>query len=307
MVGIYILYLEAMEKSDIMSKMDDCYKISDDILSNYVKIFSSTTTFNNCENMKWALDEIKRMVVKEAEIIHSVSLDEIQLYVDGNYDIDGKNPSVLTRIISKLNDYKEILCGRSIVASELGLSGFIDDSIQFSIYDAIISMINIDAIKLLKDKIDMLTPDCQKDFMFVAAMHDRINYSRLYFLLSTSLAERLVLSSDVNVEKIPRINVDRILTRCRKNNVCNNKFLYDVLLISAKQVMTMIFEMNAIEDNYNGIFHLLVLITRMEILISYMNKEALLELKKCCELSLNDGNTFGIRKVRELISSKLNG
>ena len=287
-----------------MDKFDICYNISKQIIDNYIDLLYSSIYKDNYNMYNDLVLKIRDLVFQEYMIISSFTLDEINMYLEYDFNNDDSyDLNVIPRIINRLVAYKEIMYGKSISTLEFGLEVF-SNKIDFSIYDSILSMINLDIIKSIKNKIYSLNYDCDGDRRFVNLLKKKLNYSKINFLFNSSMIEMLSLFYNTDIDKIPKIDELKIKDKISKFNdiEIRNSFTSTLLVAFDKNIKKLV-SIDNINNNVDDVFNYLVLITTIEILISYMDKNL---LKICYDYcSSIDNSNLGVNNVKTLIKNKI--
>ena len=164
-----------------MNKFTICYNISKEIIDNYIKLLYNSNYKENSSSYTNMINNIKKLVLQEYVLIHSMTLKEIEQYLDKDCNETEYNLDVIPRIKNRLVAQKEILLGKNISPTELNLNS-IPINIDFSIYDVILSIINLDIIKRLKNKIYFLNSNNNNDKLFIKSLKQKLNTSKIEFL-----------------------------------------------------------------------------------------------------------------------------
>ena len=287
-----------------MDKFDICYNISKQIIDNYIDLLQSPMYLENYNMYKEMVIKIRNLVFQEYVIIRSMTLEEICLYLDKEFtEDDGYDLDVIPRIKNRLVAYKEILLGKSITSLELGFNN-ISKKMDFSIYDSILSMINLEIIKNLNNKIDSLNPTCSGDKKFINSLYKILNKSKIDYLFNSSPVEILALFYNTNVNDIPSISIDKIKNKIKEfNNIEVNKSLETTLLIIFDKSINKLVNIENINNNSNDVFYYLTLVTTIEVIISYMDKNLLRICYDYCSKFNNDN--LSINNIKELIKKRI--
>lgn len=289
-----------------MDKYDDCYKLSGQIIDKYIELLVSPIYAIDEDMHDEMVESILDMVIEEYELLRSMSKKEIDLYINKVYSNDKDNNYDSTiRIRNKLVDCKEILNGIYITTLELGLSE-IDNNMKFSIYDAIISMINIDIIKVLKNKIYSLESNCDNDDRFIDLLKQRLKVSKIELLFNTNVSEIVSLYYNTSIDDMPRIDINRIKDKIDKlNNPKLNGLIQNTVVIFITRNVRELSKIRVVNNNDKDIFKYLVTITQIEVLLTYLEKDRLEELYNfCCNMTNND-NRPSMENIKRLVKWKM--
>jgi len=226
--------------------------------------------------------------------------DDDDIYYDNNED------EAVIRIKNKLTDRKEIINGICISAYELGLYR-LDKNMTFSIYDAIVSMINIDTIKRLKDKIYFLNSNCDSDDKFIELLKTRLNISKIELLFNTNVSEIVSLYYNTSIDDIPRIDEVKVRNKIKLlNNKKYNSLIENTVIIFIARLVQELAKIRNVKNNDRDVFKYLVAITQIEILIDYLDKNKLQELYDFCIKMTNDENIASMNNIKKLVKNKMN-
>ena len=287
-----------------MNKLDECYTISSGIISKYIELtcLPIYTISNDMKQDK--INEIKILVEEEYKIIHSMSKIDIKLCLEKIDNNDNKyDTAVLARIRNKLEDYNEVLNGNYVTINELGIKNIPKDR-MFSSYEIVLSMFNIEIIKRMKDKIYTLNPSCNKDIIFINNLKKQLEASKITFLFNESASELISLYNNIDIEQIPNIDINKIINKISRNINLNN-VITSTAAVYTKKILSIISCMPKIKNNPNDVFDYLSLITRLEVLISYLDKNTLNMVYNYCKNITNKENNINMILVKKLIKEKI--
>lgn len=290
-----------------MADINKLLKISNQIINEYIDLLFNPIYEINEGMYSDKIKMIYDMVLEKYEIIRSMSMEELNFYINklNVVNIDDNYESVI-RVKNKLVDYREILKGIGISSLELGFDK-IDNDMEFSIYDALLSTFNIDVIKSLKKKIYSLNSDCSSDNEFIDALKQRLNTSKIELLFNTCLSEVISLNYNVNIDEMPRINIDKIYKKIESVGNNNLKHLVqDTVVLLLTNIMEKLHNIYIVKNNDKNVFKYLVLITQFEVLIDYIDKSKLEELLHLCNSVTNMDNYANMSYVKRLIINKMN-
>jgi len=234
-------------------------------------------------------------------------LDEINYYLEQEYsEENGYDIDIIPRITNKLVAFREILLGKVITSDELGISIF-SGNLEFSIFDSILSMINIEIIKVLKKKIYSLKAMYGNDERFIDLLKQRLKLSKIQFLFNSSLSEMLSLYCNTGIDEIPSIELDKIQSKLnRYNNVEIKNSINNVLTIIANKCFNEIINTYKLDNNSQDVFHYLVTYTTIDVIIDYMDKDTLNKYYNYCCQMINEDNKASVEIVKRLLKGKSN-
>ena len=291
-----------------MNKLDKCYDIGNTIIEKYIELISFSVFWGANNQNKELINEIKKLITEEYELYSTMNIDEINLYIkllsnESLYD----DSSTVSRMQNKLENFSEIHNNRFFSGKELGREDFFGD-MKFSIYDIMISIINIDAIKSIKSKIYSLTANTNKDRIFIDELKFRLELSKSELLFSLSTSEMIALCSNANIDEINNFNVSKLNSLLQKHECADNYLkaaYYNTAVVYMKNILDKLSVIYTVGDDAKDVFYYLSLITRIEIIISNMNIDTLSTIYNyCCEIT-NDSNENSMLIVKRLIKEKL--
>lgn len=290
-----------------MDKYDDCYRLGSQIIDKYIELLVSPIYAMDEDMLVRMVESILDMVIDEYELLHSIGKKEIDLCINKvNSGDKSNNYESIVRIKNKLVDCKEILNGMYITTLELGLNE-IDNDMKFSIYDAIISMINIDVIKILKNKIYSLESSCDSDDRFIDLLKQRLKISKIELLFNTSVSEIVSLYYNTSIDDMPRIDINKIKNKILKlNNPKLNNLIHNTIVIFITKNVRELSKIRIVNNNDNDVFKYLFTITQIEVLINYLDKNKLKELYDFCIKMTNNENIASMENVKRLVKWKMN-
>jgi len=290
-----------------MDYYDECLELSGKIISKYIELLVSPIYDVDLDMRSEIVDSILEMVLEEHRLLYKIDKLEIDRFIDlvcSSYD--NNEDEAVIRIKNKLTDRKEIINGICISAYELGLYR-LDKNMTFSIYDAIVSMINIDTIKRLKDKIYFLNSNCDSDDKFIELLKTRLNISKIELLFNTNVSEIVSLYYNTSIDDIPRIDEVKVRNKIKLlNNKKYNSLIENTVIIFIARLVQELAKIRNVKNNDRDVFKYLVAITQIEILIDYLDKNKLQELYDFCIKMTNDENIASMNNIKKLVKNKMN-
>jgi hypothetical protein len=231
---------------------------------------------------------------------------ELEIDIDNIYsDNESDYNESIVRIKNKLTDRREILNGVCISAYELGLNK-IDNNMKFSLYDAIVSMINIDTIKSLYNKIYYLKSYCDSDDKFIELLKTRLNVSKIELLFNTNVSEIVSLYYNTSIDDIPRIDDMKIRNKIKLlNNKKYDSLIENTVIIFIVRIIQELAKIRYVRNNDRDVFKYLVSITQIEVLINYLDKNKLQELYDFCIKMTNNDNKISMNNIKRLVKNKI--
>ena len=286
----------------------DCYdeilEIGNKIINKYIELLVYPIDDVDLVMRSELIDDIFELVLEEYNLIRIINKDDIDKYIYMLGSKDANNEAVV-RIKNKLTDYNEILNGVCINLNELGLND-IDCNMKFSLYDAIISMINIDTIKSLYNKIYSLKSYCDSDDNFIELLKIRLNVSKIELLFNTNVSEIIALYYDTSIKDIPRIDVNKIRSKIKMlNNKKYNSLIENCVIIFITRIIQELAKIRNVKNNDRDVFNYLGYVTQIEVLINYLDKDKLQELYDFCIKMTNDENRISMNNIKRLVKNKI--
>lgn len=285
-----------------MDKIKELHDVCQQIINLYTELIISdiyeTSGYMNTVMIK----ELKKSIEEENNILRTITLEEIKLYLKEPHS---ENETEI-RLVNKLINHKEILHGRYLTGDILSLRGISGD-MKISIYDVVLSKLNVDLIKELKRKIYNLNVCEHSDEVFIGLLKKALKESRLSLLYETSLSEMLILEHNNDIDKMPNIDLTivgnaistlSIDTLGRVSETVIDKYIMDVLKKIANT--------SNMRNNYIDVFTYLVTITQVEMLLDYMDRELLDMFYYYCDININSSNRTSMEYVKRLIRNRIN-
>lgn len=286
-----------------MEYLEKIYRISNQILNKYKSLLSmSNTVVASNDKYKELIDEIKELVRKEYYMVHSLSQIELELSLEtikelGLIYIDES----WVRVLSKILEYREIYKRNTIKSGNLGIE-FIPKDLEFSIYDVMLSMVDIETIKKVKDKIYNLVVSCDSDRRFVYSLKEKLNNSKEKLLFKGVSSEVIALYYNTDIDQIPSIDISKIKETTKNINIDN------ILNKSVELYITKILDTlagNTFYNNPEDVFTYLTLITQIEVMINYMDKSTLDKIYRYGSQITNMNNSNNMDTAKKLIRRKM--
>jgi len=173
--------------------------------------------------------------------------------------------------------------------------------IKISTYDVILSAIDIETTKIVRSKIYNLVTSSKEEMNFVRSLKAKLEESKTSLIFAGSAFEVLALYSDMDINKIPNVALKTIkpkqISQMTLQNTMNN-----ALAIYTKKTLDALVA-TTYYNNPKDIFNYLTLITRMDVLISYMDQKMIDAVYTYCDNN-NPNNNKNIENVKRLIREK---
>ena len=256
-------------------------KIASAIVSTYYKMLMNFAA-NDMENTKEYNDtlyKLKKAINGENNIYEDLTKEDYDELIKYYEDYELEN-STDARIYTKVRNYQRLNMPNAVV---------IDGDILLS--SAITTKVLIDVLKLTNNKIDNLD-DYDKDIIKIYS-----NIMKYTYLSSNCYIENLALKNNYNIEDMPVINFYMI------EKVSNVKFMEYAQDLFMQYIKDSIEELNNIdEDEYLNKYTEIFELSRIEVMLPYLNKESLVKLAIFLN-NLNINNNE-ITKVKKLINKR---
>lgn len=295
---------------DILNdNMRECYSISGYVVVKYYELYEimMNNSIEDSSIYETYVNDILELVIKEYEMYRKLSLDDVNMCLNLIKNVDCDSLMIDARFKHKLEMLKKIYEGHKIDFDELKLYCIVKN-IEVPLLEVLYSLIDIEVMKKLRKKIDVITSNNYSDLLFIKTLNKRFNLVLFNQTYSNNLTEMVNLSYNMDVLNVPTIDINILIEKINNmfqisNDSCFNPV--DMTLIEiARITIDRLVEVN-FENNPKIVFDNLLFITRLEVLISYMNIDCLLSLLDYCE-SVKSRNNFGIDKVIKIISKKIN-
>ncbi len=287
-----------------MNKLGEIQIISKQILEKYKSLLSiSNIIAVSNDKYQEIINEIKELVRKEYDLVHSLSLIEVELSLEtikelGLIYIDES----WVRVLDKILEYREVHKRNTITSGNLGIKSIPKD-LEFSTYDIILSMVDIETIKKVKNKIYNLVVSCDSDRRFVQSLKEKLNNSKENLLFNGASSEVIALYYNINIDQIPNIDISKI-----KETLPANINIDSILNNSTQAYITKILDSLARNTFYNNpedVFTYLTLITQIEVMINYMDRMVLDKIYRYGSQITNINNSNNMETAKKLIKRKI--
>ena len=257
-------------------------KIASTIVSCYYKRLMDLAANNleGTEEQKEIISKLKKAINGENNIYEDLTKEDYDEIIKYYQDHELEN-SMDARIYLKIRNYQRQNTGHDIN---------IDNGILLS--SAITTKLLIDVLKTVNRKIDNLQ-DQDREIIKIYS-----NIMKYTYLSSNSYIERIALENNFNIEEIPVINFYLI------EKVSNVKFMDYAQDLFIEYITDSIEELNNIasEDEYLNKYTEILELSRIEVILPYLNKESLMKLSLYLHnLQINNSS---ITKVKRIIDKR---
>ena len=289
------------------SVLNQVYEISAQIENMYAELLYNDFYTKNLTKRHELIRKIRALVIQEYNLLRTMSLEELNLYFEGKAKPIKKYPHrVNERVYNKMLNLNSHLNENDyITGKELGISS-IPSNMCFSMYDVIISMIEIDVIKRLREKIYSLIITNEQDFIFTQHLKNRLRNSAFDLLYHMSTAEMIALTYSGSIKAMPRISKTRIQNNLKgiSKNFSSDD-IEEVLESYARSTIDRMAKVEVLENNVKDVFNYLVDYTRLEVLVNTCSMRRSLESMSnyCTEIS-SPQNVDSLMAAKRLIKSR---
>jgi len=290
------------------NKIKNCYDITSKVITKYNELYIIMTEFayEFIDLYEYFIDDLKILILEEHNIYNKLTLNDINICLELLNNIDYEDSLIGSRFERKIKVLKDTYTSVKITDKDLKLN-LISNTIEFNLFNSLISLIDIEMMKRLRTKIDSINPDNYNDIKFLKLLYKKYNKTLFMQSFENNLTEIICLSYKMNITKIPNININNLINIIANNfNIDNDINFKPVNLTLSKLAEIAIDRLIYIgfENTADIIFDNMALITRLEIIIELMDKFNLEDLLIYCEMS-TDKNNFNINKIKNIIRKKL--
>lgn len=214
------------------------------------------------------------------------------------------NALEMLRHRNKLQFTKNIFSGYMISSKDLNLIDI--PNMRYDIFSVIVAFIHIKTFKNIQNKIDNLSCETQRDTEFVNALVAIFNKQLILKSCNNDLLEVLTIYNDIDIDKIPDIDINLIIDKLKKIYRCNNidDCVSDVLFRLVVGDISVMCQQGNLVNRPQDIFDYLYFTTRLEIILVYMNKTYLLKLYEYCK-SIKFNNKYIYNDINNKIKRRI--
>ena len=285
-----------------------CQHYSAIVIVLYKKILAHLNGQMDINCFRDDINELIDYIDKENEAFKKLlSYDRNTLLPKINFHINQEDgPPEYLRFVNKLRFIRNIYNGLKITTNKLDINKVTSD-MEFDIYSAIFSLIYIEIFRKILNKLETVTYDNEQDEMFVNNLFEELNFKIIYRCSCNDLFEIISLYCDMDINKFPNIKMDVLKTHLSNiyqddNDIDEhiNEILYNSIIDDINQ-MTL---KNNLDNNPEAVFDYLYFVTKMDVILSYLNKKYLEKLLNYYNQT-QFNNNFIKYNTRKLIRSKL--
>ena len=290
----------------LMDKFKECYEISNKVVSRYNELYSIMYQYflEDSSIYETYVSDIQGLILEEYKIYKNLTLNDIDIMLAAIEKNKWDEDIVGMRIKSKLESLKRIYTKIKINKYVLKLD-IVPNNFNFDIFSSLISFIDIEMMRRVKLKLDKLVADNYNDFSFVNGLYKCFNETMIFQAFNNDLTEIIYFNSNMDIGMIPNIDINNLINVIDKilklDNDCffspNDDFLVGLSKITIDRLANENFE-----NNPNTILNCLTLITRLEVIIDYLNNDCLIILLNYCN-DVNN-NQFGVNQIISVIKKR---
>lgn len=211
------------------------------------------------------------------------------------YDIN-----VLHRVFDRLKNQTFILCG-DVVRVKLKTNNKELITYDVSLWDSIMSSLNMQTLKNVNEKIYGLVPSNRSDIKFIESLKYNLECSKFTYFYATFMAEIFALYAFNDIDKIKVLDVEILKNLSIFDNDLYNSFLLNEARIIADNLASLEY----LENNPECIFYFLRLVTSFEVLITNMNKNSLKEIADYCISLTNENNLPCMEGINKFVKKRI--
>ena len=294
--------------SILIDKFKECYEISSKVISKYNELYSimfqyfleDSSIYENYIFDTW------KLILDEYTIYKSLILNDIEVMlraIDKNkWDDDIVGLRIKLKLEALKRNYEKIKIDKYVLKLDI-----VPDGLEFNIFSSLISFIDVEMMKRVKLRVDKLIADNHDDFNFVNSLYKEFNETMIFQAFNNDLTEVIYFNSKMDIEMIPNIDINNlinfigVLLKLNHDDIfsANDDFLIGLAKITIDRLVSEEFD-----NNPKEVFNFLTLITRLEVMIDYLNKDCLVVLLDYCNEFIYD-NQFGIKQITNVIKKKL--
>ena len=320
-----------------MTKFKELYDIAEEITNIYDELFTLTSRkiiSANSNEYNNLIEQAKILVLTESAILSNLKIEELNEVLDNlrkmlieNLDISieenistaegieeflknlSDNPDrekykfnidVLLRVFDRIKNQTLILCGDAIRV-KLKTNTRELTTYDVSIWDSIMSFLNIQTLRCVKDKIYRLVPSSRSDIKFIESLKYSLECSKFTYFYATFMAEIFALYAFNDIDKIKVPNIEIL----KKLDIFDNDLYNAFLLNEAKIITNELATLEYLENNPECIFYFLRLVTSFEVLITNMNKSSLSKVAEYCLNLTNENNLPCMEGINKFVKARI--
>lgn len=273
-------------------------KQRDDVMTNLIKETSKV--------LDKKYEELKLLVIEENKILNSLDIDCIDKYCDELENLSERYYyTVIDRVRERLMLRGIILNGNNIMGRDF-LDNTDIENLEFDTHDVMLSMVHIEVLKILKNKLDNISNLTKENIMFKKELDACYERSKFEYFNNIPTLELIALVYNADMSKVPSIDINNI----KENENIDEEEVDEFLVRMVQDTLDTIVNINdsdleySLTDSYLA-FDYLFNITLFEVIISYMDIQMLQEVSKYCNSFTKDNNKIHMGNINNLVKRKL--
>lgn len=294
--------------SILIDKFKNCYEISSVIVSKYNELYSIMCEYclEDSSIYESYVSDIWELILDEYNIYNNLTLNDIDVMLrtieKNTWDEDIVGLRIKSKLESSMKFYTKVRINKYILKLDI-----IPDCIEFNMFSSLISLIDIEMMRRVKLKLDKLIADNYNDLSFINSLYKEFNEIMIFQALNNNLTEVIYFNSNMDIDMIPNIDINNLVNFIGEILKLDNDYYFsadnDFLVGLAKITIDRLVS-EKFDNNSNTILNCLTLITRLEVMIDYLNKDYLNILLNYCNDVRND-NEFGINQIINVINKRM--
>lgn len=271
-------------------KVGVCCIRSRNMINLYNELEENILKNNNIHKLE---TKIKTNVIKELDSYSNLSNNDLlslQLELQSLLNSNDVSNECIFRINTRLETSFDKKCKNTIKNGNLLKE--LDPNLEFSILDLINSKITIDTQKLVYNKISNLIADSDDTKNYIMMLKDIDKIYLISYLNLYEVSERLLINSSFDVERIPSFSFKEL-----EENIFNDKGLNidiianynNIFYLTSVNLIETIYQSKFNPSRVTSIYNNLYYVSKLDVLINYLNKEQLHNLLNLCnKLNINE-------------------
>lgn len=260
------------------------------------------------EDVEICLIDLKTILRENFEVESDDDLNDLgglETYIKSlGYDYEGDNIKydiyVLIRVFDRLKNRIYILDGE-VVRLKFRLVGNEFVNYDVSIWDAIISELNIDFLKIMKDKIYKLVPVQAGDSEFISELKTKFESLSMNVLFSNFASEMKALYAKNNIDRMKVTDIERF----KKLMSFDLEIYASLLLENAKYHAEDLANIIHLDYSSRDVFELLRNVTVFETMIKYMDLDTLRSINDYCQSISNNQNNPCMSGINNFVKARI--
>jgi len=291
-----------------MNKFKECYKISSEVVSKYNELYCIMCDYflEDSSIYESYVSDIWELILEEYKIYNNLSLADINVILRGFEKKQWDEDIIGLRIKSKIESLKKVYTNIKINKYTLKLD-VIPDNLNFNMFSSLISFIDIEMMKRVKLKLDKLITDNYNDLSFVNYMYKGFNEIMIFQAFNNDLTEAIYFNYNIDIDMIPNINIKNLINFIGEILKLDNDYYFspdnDFIVGLAKITINELVN-EKFDNKPNVILNYLTLITRLEVMFDYLNKDCITILLNYCN-DIKNNNEFGINQIISIIRKRM--